>query len=97
MKIERGPKLEILRLLDQLGETYGLNLVNSSGGKLRRGTIYVYLSRLVDDGLVSHREDPDSPSGNTRLLWSLTKQGRRVLAGTVAAQRAYRRAVAVVS
>lgn len=45
----------ILGLLGEHGELYGLQLVERSGGKLKRGTVYVRLDRLADRSLVGSR------------------------------------------
>ncbi len=37
------------------GEKFGEDLVKASGGKLRRGTLYVLLARMGDQGLIAHR------------------------------------------
>jgi DNA-binding PadR family transcriptional regulator len=39
------------------GERYGLDLVKSSNGQLKRGTVYVTLSRMEDKGYISARAD----------------------------------------
>lgn len=54
------------------GPMYGLDLVNQSGGKLKRGTVYVWLSRMVEGGLVfvASRE----VDGRTR--YAITDAGR---------------------
>jgi DNA-binding transcriptional ArsR family regulator len=49
------PATRILRILDALGEAYGLDIVQGSAGKLRRSSIYVHLTRLQDAGLVLSR------------------------------------------
>ena len=46
----------ILDLLASCGPLYGLDLVNLSNGVLKRGTVYVLLSRLQDRGLVAYTE-----------------------------------------
>lgn len=45
----------ILRLLLAGGEMYGLELVRESGGRLKRGTVYVTLGRMADKGYVDSR------------------------------------------
>jgi len=68
-------------LLDQpTTEMYGLEIVRNSGKRLKRGTVYVTLSRLEDKGLIESREEePRSDmSGIPRRLYKVTGYGRRV-------------------
>ena len=52
-------KLLALRLLiDHSRGLYGSEFVHLSGGKLNRGTVYVLLQRLVEEGLVREVEEP---------------------------------------
>jgi DNA-binding PadR family transcriptional regulator len=61
------------------GEFYGLELVRKSGGRLKRGTVYVALGRLEDKGFIEPREnvDPNMP-GMPRRLYRVTACGQRV-------------------
>ena len=43
----------ILSLLSTNGASYGLQLVEASGGRLKRGGIYVTLGKMEEKGLVS--------------------------------------------
>ncbi len=47
----------ILELLVSKGEMYGLEMVNASEGKLKRGSIYVLLSRMAEKGYVDSRAE----------------------------------------
>lgn len=49
----------ILVLLREKSPDYGIGLVKRSEGKLRRGTVYVHLRRLEDDGFVNSFVDPN--------------------------------------
>jgi DNA-binding PadR family transcriptional regulator len=70
----------ILRLLVAKGEMYGLELVNESGGELKRGTVYVTLGRMADKGYVESRTIPqDDGSGMPKRLFHATGYGARVL------------------
>src|SRR5436305_7235006 len=70
----------ILRLLVARGEMYGLELVNESGGELKRGTVYVTLGRMADKGYVESRTVPqDDGSGMPKRLFQATGYGARVL------------------
>lgn len=68
----------ILNLLDGQGERFGLDLVESSFGALRRGGIYVVLHSMEEKGWVSSRlEDgpPRRPGVEPRRLYSITTRG----------------------
>jgi DNA-binding PadR family transcriptional regulator len=70
----------ILGLLVAKGEMYGLELVNGSGGELKRGTVYVTLGRMADKGYVESRTVPqDDGSGMPKRLFQATGYGSRVL------------------
>lgn len=49
----------MLELLITSGEKYGLELVKSSDGELKRGTIYVLLDRMGEKGYVESRQEKD--------------------------------------
>jgi DNA-binding PadR family transcriptional regulator len=72
----------ILQLLG--GERrYGLELVEASGGRLKRGGIYVTLGRMEDKGLVT-----SSTADGGRRLYRVTALGERAwLAAQVFAGR----------
>jgi DNA-binding PadR family transcriptional regulator len=71
----------ILELLARNGESYGLQLVATSKGRLKRGTVYVTLGRMEDKGYVTSRteEAPDGAGGLPRRLYEATPYGLRVL------------------
>ena len=70
----------ILHLLIARGEMYGLELVQESGGDLKRGTVYVTLGRMSDKGYVESRTIPqDDGSGMPKRLFKATGFGSRVL------------------
>jgi DNA-binding PadR family transcriptional regulator len=70
--------LELLRDAEQ----YGLQLVESSRGHLKRGTVYVTLGRMEEKGYVASRQEdaPPGQSGLPRRMYRITGLGRRVLA-----------------
>ena len=72
----------ILELLVRGRELYGLELVATSRGRLKRGTVYVTLGRMEEKGYISSRlEDaPPTAGGLPRRLYKPTAFGRRVLA-----------------
>jgi DNA-binding PadR family transcriptional regulator len=80
---------EILDQLSDAKEMYGLEIVRSSNGSVRRGTIYVLLDRLEDKGFVSSRaEKTPGASGMPKRLYRITGSGRSALAALRAAQAA---------
>ncbi|MEM7242330.1 MAG: PadR family transcriptional regulator [Pseudomonadota bacterium] len=64
-------------------EVYGLELVNDGKGKLKRGTIYVTLNRMIEKGLISSRRTiPKDELEAPRRLYKITGHGQRVLEAT---------------
>jgi PadR family transcriptional regulator, regulatory protein PadR len=84
----------ILELLRRHGDLYGLQLVTQSEGQLKRGTVYVTLSRMADKGLVVALRDAsaDEHSGLPRPRYRITSQGLKTLAAQQAWALAMRRA-----
>lgn len=70
-------ELLILKLLGH-SELYALDLVKASGGRLKRGSIYMILGRAEQRGLVSSRPERETPPhiGIPRRLYRSTKLGR---------------------
>lgn len=79
----------ILELLADAGDRYGLELVEASGGQLKRGTVYVTLGRMEDKGFVSSAQEERAPGaiGLPRRLYRLTPLGRRARAARIAFAR----------
>src|SRR5215211_6286842 len=77
------PKKErlILELLASDGPMYGLQLVDESGGALKRGTVYVTLGRMEAKGLVESQQEPLVPGaiGLPRRIYRPTALGGRML------------------
>jgi DNA-binding PadR family transcriptional regulator len=71
----------ILRLLTDEGDLYGLELVERSGGALKRGTVYVTLTRMEEKGLVRALRDPaeGAHAGLPRPRYRVTALGARAL------------------
>lgn len=67
---------EVLWML-QRGERFGLQLVEESGGRIKRGSVYVLLGRLEEKGLVSSRPEarPALEGGLPRRLYRITAAG----------------------
>ena len=59
---------EILRILNEnrYKWMYGLEMIRASEGKLRSATIYVYLSRLENKGLIRSRLETDQEHKDRR-------------------------------
>ena len=55
---------------------YGLDIVRRSGGSLRRGTVYVTLSRMEDRGLVEGLRVAQD-HGLPRRAYRVTHEGRQ--------------------
>jgi DNA-binding PadR family transcriptional regulator len=77
-----SPKeLLTLELLVKQKESYGLQLVAASKGRLKRGTVYVTLGRMEEKGYITSRfEDaPPGAGGLPRRIYEATPLGRRML------------------
>lgn len=58
---------------------YGLELVERSNGELKKGTIYVTLSRLKDKGYLTSEREAEQPGIATpRRLYKVTGEGAKV-------------------
>ena len=80
---------EVLRLLIANGEMYGLELVKSSA-HLKRGTVYVTLSRMAEKGYVDSRlEEVGQGDGPPRRLYTVTGLGERVYHALQSAARVF--------
>ena len=62
------------------GERYGLELVDASGGALKRGSVYVILARMEEKGFVESRQEERAhgASGLPRRLYRPTAYGVKV-------------------
>jgi DNA-binding PadR family transcriptional regulator len=74
-----GKERVILTLLISNGEMYGLAMVHQSEA-LKRGTVYVTLSRMEDKGFVKSRDVVGPDPGPARRMYTVTGLGKRVLA-----------------
>lgn len=80
---------EVLRLLIANGEMYGLEMVQRSS-MLKRGTVYVTLSRMGDKGYVESRLEDISPGdGPPRRLYKATGVGIRAYRAMELAARVF--------
>jgi DNA-binding PadR family transcriptional regulator len=87
---KEGVVLELL-LQNPSSEMYGLELVSKSRRRLKRGTVYVTLSRMEEKSFIeSHLEKPEpSASGMPRRLYRVTGHGTRVYQAWELARRAF--------
>lgn len=69
----------ILDLLES-SDRFGLEMVEASGGRLKRGSIYVMLGRMATKGFVESRQDERAPAaiGLPRRLYRATAYGLKV-------------------
>ena len=69
----------ILDLLED-GERFGLELVDRSGGAVKRGSVYVLLSRMEAKGFVESWQEERAPSaiGLPRRMYRATPYGLKV-------------------
>jgi len=76
-----GKERIVLELLVSSGAKYGLQLVDESRGRLKRGTVYVTLGRMEQKGLIESRHEPQTRDAEAlkRRMYHATGYGRRVL------------------
>ncbi len=75
-----GAEFSILKMLVDNGAKpmYGLELVERSDGKLKRGSVYVLLDRLDSKGFVVGKKEDSSTVAVPRKLYRITATGRKV-------------------
>jgi len=84
-----APKeFEALQLLINHGELYGLDIVKRSES-LKRGTIYVVLSRMAEKGFVESRLSKEKSGGPPRRRFKATALGVRAANAAEAAKEAF--------
>ncbi len=71
----------ILELLVSGGPMFGLQLVEASRGRVKRGTVYVTLGRMEEKGYVESEQEPRTPGaiGLPRRIYRPTGLGERAL------------------
>ena len=81
----------IVELLVEHQELFGLQMVELSGGLLKRGTVYVTLGRMHEKGYLESRQEPlpEGAIGLPRRLYRPTGLAMRVLAAWKAAEQIY--------
>jgi DNA-binding PadR family transcriptional regulator len=79
-------------LLDLLGQTerFGLELVATSDGRVKRGSVYVTLTRMEAKGFVESRQEERAPGaiGLPRRLYKATPYGLSVRSAYQSLQQA---------
>lgn len=83
----------IVELLAEHDELFGLRMVELSGGRLKRGTVYVTLGRMVEKGYLESRQEPlpEGAIGLPRRLYRPTGLAMRIYDAWRVAERAYLR------
>ncbi len=81
----------IVELLADRGELFGLQMVEHSSGRLKRGTVYVTLGRMQEKGYLESRQEamPVGAIGLPRRLYRPTGLAMRVLAAWQAAELSF--------
>jgi PadR family transcriptional regulator, regulatory protein PadR len=85
-------EMKTLEMLIHNGEMFGLEMVEASAGELKRGTIYVTLSRMCDKGYLDSREEPrQAPEiGIPRRKYWATGLGEKVFEANLRAIEIFR-------
>lgn len=86
-----GTERLIVGLLAEHDELFGLQMVELSAGRLKRGTVYVTLGRMQEKGYLESRQEPLPPGaiGLPRRLYRPTGFALRALAAWQAAEQIY--------
>jgi DNA-binding PadR family transcriptional regulator len=71
----------ILEMLVDSPDMYGLEIVEASNREIGRGSVYVFLDRLEDRGLVTSELElrPANTAGNARRMYRPTGEGARAI------------------
>ncbi len=86
-----GTERQIIELLSEHQELFGLQMVELSQGALKRGTVYVTLGRMQEKGYLESRQEPlpDGAIGLPRRLYRPTGLAMRILATWKAAEQMF--------
>jgi PadR family transcriptional regulator, regulatory protein PadR len=81
----------IVELLSAHDEMFGLQMVEMSAGRLKRGTVYVTLGRMQEKGYLESRQEPlpEGAIGLPRRLYRPTGLAMRILAAWKTAEAQY--------
>lgn len=89
MKLTKTEALIPQQLMAAAGsELYGLQMVKSSDGQLKMGSVYVLLSRLQEKGFVDARKEEQPLQVVPRRLYNITGAGERYFHAMRAAEAA---------
>ena len=80
----------ILEKLRERGEMFGLQMIEESSGRLKRGTAYVTLGRMQEKGYLESRQEalPPGAIGLPRRLYRPSGYALRILDAWQLAERA---------
>lgn len=83
LTLSNTESLVLQLLLDKNRELFGLEMIEESEGRLKRGTIYVTLQRMEEKGLITSRQEARSGGevGIPRRLYCPTGHGVRLYQG----------------
>jgi len=86
-----GTERMIVELLMGNDELFGLQMVELAGGRLKRGTVYVTLGRMVEKGYLESRQEalPEGAIGLPRRLYRPTGLAMRILNAWQTAEASY--------
>ena len=81
-RLSQKEELILLYLLQNQSGAYGLELVRESKGLLKKGTVYVTLSRMAKKGYVKSKlvDTQAGEKGPPRKKYQITAKGKSVLA-----------------
>jgi DNA-binding PadR family transcriptional regulator len=81
----------IIELLMSNNELFGLQMVELSRGRLKRGTVYVTLGRMIEKGYLESRQEPlpEGAIGLPRRLYRPTGLAMRILSAWQTAEASY--------
>ena len=91
-------ELVVLSILGR-GERYGLQILeetSAAGGVVSEGSLYPLLNRLERDGKLASRWSLDEGFNHPRKYYSLTEDGRRLLAEMSAVWTDFRRTISSI-
>lgn len=79
-RLSRKEEFVLATLINSGRELFGLELVEASGGELKRGTVYVTLQRMEEKGFIDSRREarPAPEIGIPLRLYKPTGFGERV-------------------
>lgn len=82
MPFPTSTQIYLLKLLLKRPKSYAFQLVKYSEGKIKAGSIYVVLGRMLDDGLIQAEVIEDSEqkqAGHPRPKYTVTAKGEKTL------------------